>query len=111
MDAEQDLSRKSCMVTIPHKAMNRGVDITPVSNTETAQKVRHDGQTWCQHKHGRENREKWYTEIKKNKKDKVKTVTHGEKPEGRLLFKFIHIENSLEKQSPEVQAVSELAYT
>lgn len=47
MDAESDLSRKSCMVTIPHKAVNRGVDITPVSNTEnhTTQKVRHDGQT------------------------------------------------------------------
>lgn len=44
MDTEEDLRRKSCMATIPHKAMNRGVDITPVSNTETAQKVRHDGQ-------------------------------------------------------------------
>lgn len=35
---------------------------------------------------------------KGDNKDKAKTVTHGQKPEGskpRLLFKFIHIEKSL----------------
>lgn len=93
------------MVTIPHKTMNRGVDITPVCNTEnhtsTEDQTRWTDMMLAQTLKREE--EKWYTEEKKNKKTKNigdnkgkgKIVTHGQKPEGcklMLLFKSILIE-------------------
>lgn len=67
---------------------------------------RHDASTKTEERGG--TREKTTNKLDKgDDKDKVKTVTHDQKPEGSRLFKFIHNENSLAeiKQSPEVQAV------